>query len=192
MYDLIDLLNKSIALPDTAEGRNPYAQIGKITNIDDSKTLCRVKAQIAGQISDETEWLSCLSPGGLEGIPNKNDPCLVFPAMGDIHKGFVLFFPQSTTQNRPNHGLIWADAFLPMFNALTDQVLQIAQVLNDLIIQYNAHTHPTSMGPTSVTGTLETSSVTKPNVGHAQNADGSDISPSNNAAKVVSPKVKIR
>ncbi len=147
---------------------------GVITDVDDDADLGRVKARLKGMPDNsETDWLVPGWPGGIEGIPHKNDQCVVFFEDGNENKGWYLWFPSSKTQKRPNEALVLGLTFAAMYNDLVAKV-------NQLIVHFFAHGHAetgaTTGAPVTATTGTPLSPATIAAAGKMQKADGSTVS----------------
>lgn len=181
MPDLFDVQTDLHRSDAQREGRYWGFLSGKITNVNDSQGLVRVKARIGGQFdNEESDWLIPAFPGSLEGLPSNGDPCIVGFIDGDPHRGFWLYHPESTTRQRPNHPLGHGDVVVGLLNNIIDQ-------LQTLQTSFNAHTH------TYVYGTTGTpSALWNPTLGKGQASDGSIVASITNATRALSALLKIR
>lgn len=147
--------------------------VGVITNANDDAGLCRVKARLRGMPDgSETDWLSPLFPGGIEGEPLKDENVFVFFEDGNENKGAYLWFPSSRTNGRPNEAMVLGFAFAAMYN-------EMAAKLNQLLVHFFAHGHTESGAVTGAPAMAGTGAPLSPAtigaIGKIQKADGSVV-----------------
>lgn len=151
--NLIDALSRVTRSPDDADGRYFGCLTGVVTDIGSGDNLGRVKARLRGMPDNaESGWLSPLWPGGIEGIPHKNDPVFVTFEDGDEHRGFYLWFPSSRTQERPSEAMVLGSTFASLFNLLVTQ-------FNQLRTDMAGHTHAIPSLTCSAPGTTTASTT---------------------------------
>lgn len=160
------------------------AVAGVVTDANDSDGLCRVKARLKGMHDNtETGWLTPLFPGGIEGVPHKSDPVMVFFEDGNENRGAYLWWPASKTNDRPNEWLVLGLTFAAMYNHLVSLV-------NELRTAHNTHKH-TGVFVGAGTSAVPDVTVATAAAGKMQKADGSEVSASSSSAKALSGRVKV-
>ncbi len=182
-----------------AEERDRYYGIvaGVVTNAKDDAGLGRVKARLRGMDENaETDWLAPAWPGGIEGIPHKSDPVLVFFEDGNENKGAYLWFPSSKTNDRPSEAMVLGLTFASMYNDLVERYnalrLSVWTTTSGLRDLYNAHIHPVTAAPGNSGVTTSIWAADDPGAASKmQKADGSTVTSASGSKKALSGRVKV-
>lgn len=178
--DLAEALSGTTRNEDEADGRIYGFLYGRITNADDPKGLGRVKARIGAQgAREESDWLTPLWPGAIEGTANKNDPIVVAFIDGDPTRGLFAMYPETTTNGRATESMLLGSTFLRLYNDLVDKVKH--------------HTHlPGSFSAFTYNVVGVSGEMIPPYPGSALAADRSTPSPLTADTVVLSGKAKVK
>lgn len=193
--NLINAISGAASHADEERMRYYGIVAGTVTDVNDSAGLGRVKARLRGmEDNSETGWLVPLWPGGIEGVPHKNDPVMVLFEDGDENRGCYLWFAGSKTQNRPNENLVLGLTFAGLYNDLAAKFNTLQSNYQAFYAFVQGHVHA-SLGTVSAS-LLEatigaTAHNTGDNVGKMQKADGSVVAASSSSAKALSGRVKV-
>lgn len=194
--DLLDIFAGSVRTPAAAEGRYYGFLLGKVTNINDPKSLNRVQARIGAQQSGEsTDWLLPALPGAIEAKPRVNDPVIVGFIDGDPNRGFYFWHPQTGTQSRPTEAMALGTALVGLINGIVSVLTTMKTDLYTTLgaTAFNAHVHSTALGPSGPPTPLFTA-VAPTGPGQGKDAAGTVVSANTsvNGAVVLSGDAKVR
>jgi hypothetical protein len=193
--DLLEAIAVGVQSKDQREGRVYGPLYGSVTDINDPGKLNRVKVRFGAQGDNESsDWALPAFPGGIESIPRKGDPCVVWFIDGDTSRPVYACYQKSTTTNRPTEHIILGDSAMALLNNIIDEINTLKSDFNTFKSgAFTTHTHAGVTVGAGVTGV--TSTVTTPTTlafGKALDANGSTIGSSISDKIVLSANAKVR
>lgn len=192
---LLDAMARATRSHDDAMGADYGFHSGIVTNIDDPKSLGRIKARHGAMVDADSDWLMPVWPGAIEGVPRAGDPVIVGFLDGNPNRGFYLTTATTKSEKRPTEPQVLGLALVAMYNDLAAKFNALQANYQAMYTFTQGHVHAAFATPSA--SLLEavigaTAHNTGVDTGKGQTSSKETVGASASTAVVLSGEAKVR